>query len=565
MIKEIMSLLVLLSVATSLTNPFNYEGYYMISAENYVLELPTVLTDSANINQKYWVSLLPDVYVNDKKINLLGYLISPSNEGNKFNPADSYLTRITNIFDDIEVTSEMRVLEEYIETKIIIVNKRKESVSISLGYNVSSGDNFTLFDPSQYSGQINSYLIAMPTEEIGPSLGIIFPGINLKTERVNFQEISLHRINIVTEDVSPENSITVVSIFYPMNIQMEEELYYPIEFSDYTKQKTVRTRGLISELETIERLDLFMEEKIPGMKAFSHMHLVDLHSSIDNYLTAAIYYDKMCEMGGYICKVYMTEDDGDYYAWVEHYERDGWVKSPLYSNVPEYSKLIYQEPTSRLVTVKTGLDDKNKAYYDATSFLLDINKSEALLYFGLIILLAIVMLAIIQVKAKSIIKRDKRVALTIKVDPNGDYTFLKEKSFGDPFLDELIKIIKQRNGNVDVKEIEELTKYSVELISFGVEYLSDEGIIRKKGKPMGYKQITETKGLNIYNAEEKNIGIKEKKHLIKIPKIKLPKVKGPKIKLPKLKRREKKEKSKEEKTKDLEILKAQLKGLKGNR
>ena len=555
MIKRITALLILLSIAISINNPFNYEGYYMMTTERYVLELPTVLTDSARMDQRYDFTLLPDVYVNDNKINLLGFLISPSGEGNKFNPADSYLTRITNTLNEMEVTSEVRLLGDYIETKTTVVNKGKSPVSIRLAYNVSSKDNFSLFDPSQYSEQINNYIVAMPIDGEGPSLGIVLPGINLKTENANFQEMNIHKINVENENVEPDNSITVTAIFYPMNIQKEEELYYPIEMSDYSDQKTVRTRGLIAELATIEELDLFIEGKMGNMKSFSHMRIVDLHSAIDNYLTAAIYYEEMCEMGGYICKLFISEDNEEYYAWVEHYERDGWVKSPIYNGIPEYSKVIYQEPISRLVTIKSNIEDKNKAYYQATLFLMDINKSEALLYFALIIIFAIVILAVIQVKAKSIMNRDKKISLTIKVDPNGEYMFLKERKFGDPFIDELIKIIKERKGNVNVREIQEVTKYSPELISFGVEYLSDEGVIRKRGKQMTYTQITETKGPDVFN--ESKIPISKEANKSNFSKITLPKIKMPKL-------NKKKEATKEEKTKDLETLKERLKDLKGN-
>jgi hypothetical protein len=178
--------------------------------------------------------------------------------------------------------------------------------------------------------------------------------------------------------------------------------------------------------------------------------------------------------------VVIADYEGDYYAWVEYFKGGEWKRGSMYEGVPAYAKVVYEEPSSRLVVIPAE-GERGKVYYDATSFLLDINKSEALMYFALIIAAALVVIAVIHFKAKSIMRADRKVSANVRIDPNGEYDVTGDARFDDQMLDELMRIIKARKGAVDVASIEQETRYSKELVGFGIQYLSEQGLIRKKG------------------------------------------------------------------------------------
>ncbi|RLG21569.1 hypothetical protein DRN74_01555 [Candidatus Micrarchaeota archaeon] len=476
--KRLLLLLIIMPAMYCVSNPYTYENYYFISTDSYSIELPMLLSDKAIISERYYVTLLPQIYVNGQPIERNSFVILAGGSDNKFNPADSYRLKISNEISNVDVGIEINIYNAFIETVVKIKNKG-ESASITLNFNFSSKENMTIFDASQFREGAN-YLLFMPKEGEGASLGVVFPGISLKTEKINFQEIPWHIVSISNPALQPNAQMTVRTIYYPMNIQRKRQLYIPLELTAYVPQQSFRTRGDVETVATIDELNKMILDRLENIGASRIVHSVDLHGELNDFISAAAYYDTACDKLSEPCKVVVAEKGGSYYAWVEYYNNEQWIKNPLFSKVPASAQVIYEEPMMRLVKVDP-MEDKNKAYFEATSFLMSISESNSIFYIALVLAIAIIVVLLIQAKAKTVTKMAKRKIPALKADINGEYEVLKDNAaFNDSFLDELFRIIKENKGLVNIKAISEMTKYSEDLIKSGVEFMIKEGIIKRK-------------------------------------------------------------------------------------
>lgn len=475
--RETIFIFLLVGSGLCVSNPFFYEENYVILGEGMVSEIPLVLTDRALIEQQYYVNLMPDITVNGKKLNLVGFVLLPAGEDQTFKPSNSYYMKTLNDIDGYEISNELRIYENRIESTVSFSNRNSEAASVVMSNNFSAVRNFTVFDPSQYTKQPTDYIVLMPPEEEGASLGVIYPGVDLTTERASFQRIPFHEVSVRNTDVVRGGTFAYTMILYPMNLQREKELIYPLELSDNIRQKTFRIKGTLETFNSLEDAEMKLFGDAKGLDG-SQMHKVDFNANNRDFISAAAGYDKACETIGEVCRVFVGRKDGKYYAWGERYDGGQWLKNSLHGMLPDYTETVYEEPTLKLVRISVT-KEKMQAYYEATSFLLDLNKNETLMYFALVFVAGIVAIAIIHVKAKTMMKKTSKVSIRPKTEIEGKYVVLKEKSFDDPLLSELMRIVKESGGVVSVKAIESATKYSPELISFGIQYLADEGVISK--------------------------------------------------------------------------------------
>jgi hypothetical protein len=99
----------------------------------------------------------------------------------------------------------------------------------------------------------------------------------------------------------------------------------------------------------------------------------------------------------------------------------------------------------------------------------------------LIIIAAAVVVVVVQLRAAYFQRYVKRPESAVKVDPNGVYEVLEEKSPYDPLSNEVLRYLRANEGRMDIKVCCMKVKFSEPLVESAVMFLVGQGAIMRKG------------------------------------------------------------------------------------
>jgi hypothetical protein len=117
---------------------------------------------------------------------------------------------------------------------------------------------------------------------------------------------------------------------------------------------------------------------------------------------------------------------------------------------------------------------------DGTSWISTIGQLNFLFYFIIIIVVACTAIVAFQFKKVilgKLLAKKGRIAES-RIDVDGKYEVLNE-DIDDPFMKEIIKKIRDKDGIVNISQLVETMHYSKELIEDGITYLAEQKFIRK--------------------------------------------------------------------------------------
>jgi hypothetical protein len=213
---------------------------------------------------------------------------------------------------------------------------------------------------------------------------------------------------------------------------------------------------------------------------FSELHDVDFGASEFDSLDASVYFKQLCINNDVPCQLVIGAKEGLDYAWVKVYNGN-WVDIDAYNNekvAPSYLS-FYLEPKTE-VHVMPFSDNAEQMINDGTSWISTIGQLSFLFYFIIIIVVACVAIIAFQFKKVilgKLLAKKGRIAES-RLDVDGKYEVLNE-DIDDPFMKEIIKRIKDKDGIVNISQLVETMHYSKELIEDGITYLAEQKFIRK--------------------------------------------------------------------------------------
>jgi len=497
--KKIFFLLLLITSCYAIQNIGLEEEGYFIKANNYVLKLPPALKDPAIINNMYKVQLVPSITTGDgKSISFLPVVKEELIRGLK----NRYSFEFEDKKEGIDLWQRIDLTDDYISTTARVTNTESNEQKVVISFNIMGVGKNQIFFPSAVSKKAENYLIFTEENKRGSSLGV---KTNFNLPKESEPVLIQNNYGVIANfNLKKGETGSITVYYYPFYIQ-KEKMQFPISYYSYLFEKSINTIGNIKFSKTNTTTDkiaallsLIKNEKKRSDGSFNLIHKVDLTTEKDS-LGMSAYFKKMCKEVKMPCKLMIGKEDSKKYAWIRAYF-NGWQDVDVFRGTktsPEAS-IIFEEPASKTILLK---GDTEEDFYNATSWVKGIGKSNWLIYSIILLLSASGVIAFLQFKAGSIEKKMKKTEL-IKEKINGYYNIIKEGKTGDEFTNEVFEKIKEKKGEINLDELSEEMNYSKNLISYAIDYLRDEGFIKIKEKEK--KESEEKEGK--FSINKKTIG-----------------------------------------------------------
>ena len=482
--KTIIAFMLVLSAAFSITNIGAYGGYSALVSDNYVLKAPADFSQPAVIQNIWEVNLVPAISIAGA---IIDFPVLPV-EGAFGNPAGSYLVDKRDIISDAEISAKVAIDGNQMVSDISVKNSGASKVSVDIVYTIKGGQDkdFALFSPEEYTKAPGNYLVLLQPDYKGQALAVI-SSQELKPNFVNLLTSRMYAVSYTVSELEPGQTFSLQIKFYPFVLREEASSGYPNDFYSYMSEPLIRTAGAapagIWSGSADDRIQSMMDAvgSLPKKGAeFSDFHDVDFNAAEFDSLDASVYFKQLCINNDVPCQLVIGTNEGLNYAWVRAYNGN-WVDIDVYNNekaAPSYSSL-YLEPKTE-VHVMPFSDNAEKMVNDGTSWIGTIGQLNFLFYFIIIIVVACAAIVAFQFKKAilgKLLAKKGRIDES-RTDVDGKYEVLNE-DIDDPFMREIIKRIKDKDGIVNISQLVETMHYSKELIEDGITYLAEQKFLRK--------------------------------------------------------------------------------------
>ncbi len=473
--KAIVFLLFIISCYAIKNVGLGEEGY-LIRADNYVLKLPATLKEPATINGMYKIQLVPTITTDKgESFSFLPVVREESIRGTK--------SRYSFEFEDkkgsISLWQRIDLTDEFISTTMKIKNEGNDEKKITVSFNVMGIKDNQVFFPSAVSKKAENYVVFSEKGSKGNSIGV---KTNFELPKKGQAVLSQNNYGVIANfNLQKGETGTITVYYYPFYIQTQKT-NFPLEYSSFLTEKTISTIGRprfsISN-ETTDKikalLDVVKNEKKSVEGEFSIIHKVDLTTEKDS-LGMSAYFKKMCIEENMPCKLMIGRKGNKMYAWVRAYF-NGWQDVDPFKGTKTDPGIetIFEEPSSKVVFMEKNTDEE---FYKKTTWVKDVGKSNWWMYSIILLITAAAVIIFLQVKAGSIEKRMKKTEI-IKEKINGKYEIVKKEEVKDEFVKEVLQKVMEKRGDINIDEMAEEMNYSKSLISYAIDYLKDEGFIRR--------------------------------------------------------------------------------------
>jgi hypothetical protein len=482
--KKFLALVLMLSVAFSVKGVGAYGDYTVITGDSYVLKTPFDLSQQAVMQNMYLISLTPKITVDDAPLDFS--LTQP--EGIFDNPAASYVIDKRDIVSDIDVYAKASMEGSQVVVEVSVKNGGSNKVKLGVSYTVNGEQdrNFALFSPEGYTKTSSKYVVLLQPDYKGQGLAII-SSQPIEPNFVNLLVTKTYILSYSISDLEPGQTFSLQVKYYPFVLKEEGALGYPDDLYCYMSEPLIKTVGSAPTATTSGSTDDKIDAMMDTVRAlskkggeFSSIHDVDFGAGEFDSLDTSVFFKQLCINNEIPCQLVIGKKDEVYYAWVRAYNGN-WMDIDTYANektTPEY-QTVYVEPKTEVHNMPFS-ENAEKMIYDGTSWIGSMGQVSFLMYFIIIIVIACGAVVALQFKkvilGKLLAKKGKILESTVEMD--GKYEVLNE-DIDDPFMKEIIKRIKEKDGIVNVGQLVEVMHFSKELIEDGIAYLVDQKFIRK--------------------------------------------------------------------------------------
>lgn len=478
------ALLIFLSNVNAVEYVGDYNGRFVILADNYVIKLPSNLITPAQINNQFNMPFVPQILINDQ-VATVALLID---EELIENPGERLIFEGKTTKQDVEIIETVELKGNFIISRTKLSNKGSESVNIKVDYGFRFEIPITLFSPYLFDNASENYLVFLNKKIIGNGLGVIF-SFPLNHPASNLQEKTAWPSGATVEELNAGSSVTFEMKYYPFNAQYSIEKEYSNELSSFMEEPLIKVSGDVGSVDVnissstflTDMLDKISEDKKAGLGTFGGFHDVNVEEGSMDSLGVSIYFKEMCKKVKVPCRLVVGEAGEMKYAWIRAYLNE-WKDVDPFAGTdvkPVGYNVKYIEPQIEL-KILPEFETEEESVYHGTSWLKSVGESSLFLYIIILIIASVGVFIFIQFKAKKMVRYVKTGKMVIREDINGKYGIIKE-DVKDLFSQEIIKKIKEKNGEVDVKIIAGEMGYSEELVKSGIKFLSDKGLIKRRG------------------------------------------------------------------------------------
>jgi hypothetical protein len=473
-----------MSAAFSITNIGAYNGYSTLASDNYVVGVPTDLSQPAMMQNAWSINLVPAISVDGAKVD---FPLVSAEDAFK-NPAGSYIVDKRDIVSEAEISAKVTIEGNQVVSDISVKNSGSKKMTLDIVYNINGGQDkdFALFSPEGYTKASSNYLVLLQPDYKGQALAVI-SSQELKPNFVNLFTSKVYAVSYTVSDLEPGQAFSLQIKFYPFVLREEASSGYPNDFFSYMSEPLIKTTGAtptgIWSGSADDKIKSMMDAvgSLPKKGAeFSDLHDVDFNAAEFDSLDTSVYFKQLCINNDMPCQLVIGTKEGLDYAWVRVYNGN-WIDIDVYNNekvAPSYPSL-YLEPKTE-VHVMPFSDNAEKMINDGTSWISTIGQLNFLFYFIIIIVVACAAIVAFQFKKVilgKLLAKKGRIAES-RIDVDGKYEVLNE-DIDDPFMKEIIKRIKDKDGIVNISQLVETMHYSKELIEDGITYLAEQRFIRK--------------------------------------------------------------------------------------
>lgn len=451
-------------------------------SSKYVAKIPKVLSAPTGINS-FDVALIPDINPGGAP---LAFSI-PIDESLLKQPMDKYLFDGQSIFEDFSVTGHVEMREDYVRTEVSVTNRARKAQKLDVTFALSSkGNKFNVFFPSKYYGRPDNYIVLASPDLKGPALGItsseqFAPTVSDKP----FALVDRYDLRYSLKTLEPGSTFTIVLFFYPFYLDDQHGQKYPLEFSSaLDADPLVRVGGSGTAFPTDKLDDIRAQVSRHAKSAgpFASLKSADLSAAAYDSLGMSEYFKQLCSAAGIPCRLAIGERTGTYYAWVQTFSAK-WEDVDAYAGVkvaPSGYKAIYTEPMQEFHLL-TKEKDVYESFAVNTGWLRGVGERSVIIPVILVIIAAAVVVVVVQLRAGYFQRYMRKPEAAVKLDPNGIYEVLEEKSPYDPLSNEVLRYLRANEGRMEMRECCRRVKFSEPLVESAIVFLIGQGAIRRKG------------------------------------------------------------------------------------
>ncbi|NYZ80135.1 hypothetical protein H0N95_02695, partial [Candidatus Micrarchaeota archaeon] len=209
--KIIIILMMLATVGFCVKSIGLYDNEFTVVTKNSVIKIPVLLSNPITIDNKYRLSLVPQISFNNDVVTVASTVNEQMLSGEK----SRFTLGTETERGDMKVTEEIEIEEELIRTTTTVQNIGKSTATASLLFNVNA-EQSTFFFPAAVSKNSNNYLVVMSQSLEGRAIGIKANApMDTGTEQKPLRNASTYVIGTRTPSLKPGQSITVSLVIYP--------------------------------------------------------------------------------------------------------------------------------------------------------------------------------------------------------------------------------------------------------------------------------------------------------------------------------------------------------------
>lgn len=482
----VLAFLILIPTIVSVKNVGTYGSDFVILADGYVARVPRNLGDPVDINNHYKVTISPQILINGEIATYAPVI----NESHVLEPQDKYIFEAKAGNPDLDISERLEFASRQITSKVSFTNRGNKDAEISITYTLNFDKNTILFSPYFVDNSSTRYVVLANGNYYGNALGAV-ADFDILPPSSNFRMVNSWTFGTTIPKLKPGESVSLDVAFYPFNIQAGNETVYPKELSSFLEEPLIKVSGaatvsgITKNTEATQKFAQLIAQTDTTKKApdgtFSLLHDVDITDAGLDSLGMSMYFKSMCIQVELPCRLIIGERGRALYAWIEAYTNK-WEDLDVFSKLaltPAGYDVIYQEPQVE-VRILPGADSFAESFYRGTNWLTAVSIGFGFLIYLVIAVIFAMMVFYLRkaVKRMTLYTGDEKVVKPEEM--SGKYNILGKES-KDPFSNDILQKVKEKNGEVDTKKLAEETGYSEELIKSGLSFLVDNNIIRLVG------------------------------------------------------------------------------------
>jgi len=482
--RRVIAFILLLSVCFSIKSVGLYNDYFTLVSDNYVAGIPQDLSQQAVIQNSYLISLSPKISVDDVPLNFSTSIPTALFD----NPSDKYVIENKEVVSDMDISGRISAEGDQIVSDVSVRNTGSAAVKLDLEYrlNGQDGRTFSAFSPENYNNKTGNYLVLLQLNYNGQALAVI-GSQEIRPSFVGILKDTVYVLYFSVPELGAGQTFSMQLKYRPFVLKEEGTLDYPIDLYCYMSEPLIKTAGTAPAINATGEID----EKITSMMnavsilakktgEFSGIHDVNFDEPQFDSLDSSVYFKQLCINSDVPCRLVIGKKDEMYYAWVKVYNGN-WIDIDIQNNARQtpFYDAFYLEPKTGVHTMPLS-EDAGKMLFDGTSWIASIGQTGFLIYFIIIIVIASMVIFLFQFKKVILGKlmAKKGVFNKVEAEVDGKYEVLSEE-IDDPFLREIIRRIKEKDGLVKMEQLVETMHFSKELIEDGIRYLLDQKFIKK--------------------------------------------------------------------------------------